>query len=305
MGIAGCVIPVTPSVQFETSSFEGFTVVAYVPDNPAGIVYLFHGTAGSADFANQLEQVDVINGLVADGYGFVSTSSTDRTGPVRWDVADPLLTTNPDLARLVRLHAELISSTGVDATTPIFGIGHSNGARFVTLWGQSWSDAGYPVAAIWASSGRIATPVSGIGELTVPTVFSTAVNDFTSPPLPIIAGYAATVDAGTPAELYVATERRLGLAPFLRIPTVTATEADEIVAALTATGVWSESGNRVVADVAQAADQAGAMVLPASLVGRGLVGDIRSQTKIVLAIHQFSAEFAGPVRAFFSSHSSG
>lgn len=55
----------------------------------------------------------------------------------------------------------------------------------------------------------------------------------------------------------------------------------------------------------QAADQAGAMALPASLVGRGLVGDVRAQIRIVLAVHQFSAEFAGSARAFFFSHSSG
>ena len=133
-----------PTVQWQRSTFEGFQVISYVPEHPRGMVYLFHGTGGSASFAERIETTDVLNRLVARGYGFVSTSSTERTGDKRWKVTDPSLTTNPDLARLVRLQAHLVATTGLDANTPLVGIGMSNGARFVTLWGQAWRNAGYP-----------------------------------------------------------------------------------------------------------------------------------------------------------------
>ena len=64
-------------------------MISYVPEHPRGMVYLFHGTNGSANFAERVETTDVLNRLVARGYGFVSTSSTERTGDKRWNVSDP------------------------------------------------------------------------------------------------------------------------------------------------------------------------------------------------------------------------
>jgi len=186
------------------------------------------------------------------------------------------------------------------ASTQLTGVGTSNGARFVTLWGQTSKAAGLPVRAIWASMGRIANPVSGPGQLTVPTVFSTAENDFTVPPAGIFQDAARTRDAGTPMELYVARERRLTAAPFLRIPGIDEAEAQEIVRRLVATGVWRADGTRAVADVQQAAARASAVSLPASVAGQR--PEIIDQVADVLAVHQFTAEFAPQVQAFFDRH---
>jgi hypothetical protein len=293
--LAGCAV--TPSVEFRRSTFEGFDVVSYVPERPRGLAYLFHGTGGSASFAERVETVATLNHLIGQGYGFVSTSSTERTGARRWNVSDPSMTTNPDLARLARLHASLVATTPVDAGTPIVGIGMSNGARFVTLWGEAFKDAGFPVKAIWASMGRIAAPVDAPGALTVPTVFSTAVNDFTSPPGPIIVDFDATRRAGTPAELFVSQERRLSSAPYLRIPGVDDAEAKGIVDALVATGVWNAQGTRVVADVQEAVARAEAADLPGSVAPQA--GEVSSQTAVQLAVHQFTSEHTAGVAAFF------
>src|SRR5262249_5032358 len=121
--LAACVTPVTPKPPPTPSTFEGFDVVSYVPAHPKGLVYLFHGTGGSADFATKVDTVDVLNRFVADGYGYVSTSSTERTGNKRWLQSDPSLTTNPDLARLTRLQQHLVDTTGVTSSTPLVGIG--------------------------------------------------------------------------------------------------------------------------------------------------------------------------------------
>lgn len=294
--LAGC-SPVTPSVPWQHSTFEGFDVISYVPAHPRGMAYMFHGSLGSAAFVNRVETTDVVNRLVAKGYGFVSTSSTERTGTKRWDAADPSLTTNPDLARLARLQAHLVATTPLEAGTPLVGVGMSNGARFVTLWGQAWRNAGYPVKAIWASHGRTATPFAGAGGLTVPTVFSNAENDFTSPPGPIIQNFLTARNAGTPTELHVAQERPLWAPIYQRIPGIDAGEANQIVAALIATGVWDGQGRRVEPDVETAAARAAGAVLPASV--RPVAAEVQSETALLLAVHQFSAEFADQVIAFF------
>lgn len=301
VSVVSACMPITPSVAFQHSTFEGFPVISYVPEDPRGLIFVFHGTGGSADFAEKLDTVDVLNTFIAAGYGFVSTSSTERTGNMRWDAFDPSLTTNPDLARLLRLRDQLVATTGVADTTPLFGIGHSNGSRFVTLWGQTWSDAGLPVRAIWASAGRVAAPIESAGGLTVPTFFTAAANDFTVPPGGIVANYLDTAAAGTPAELHINVERTLGPLQYLRIPGVDGTEANAIVAALKATGVWDAAGTRVVADVEAATAQALTAVLPPSVVADGLANEVVNETAIVLAIHQFSPEFKLQAFAFFDS----
>jgi predicted esterase len=296
--LAGCAV--TPAVQWERSTFEGFPVISYVPEQPRGLVFLFHGTGGSASFADRIETTDVLNRLVAQGYGFVSTSSTERTGNRRWDAANPSLTTNPDLARLLRLRAQLVATTPVEPGTPLLGIGMSNGARFVTLWGQSWKNAGHPVKAIWASHGRTAAPFDGPGELTVPTVFSTSENDFTVPPAAILANFVTARDSGTPADLQISGEQRLSAGRYERIPNVDAGEAQQVVQALIATGVWDTQGARVEPDVQLAVARAGEATLPPSVGGEAAA--IADQTALQLAIHQFTAEHADRVIAFFARY---
>ncbi|MEA2417923.1 MAG: hypothetical protein QOE60_129 [Thermoleophilaceae bacterium] len=296
--LAGCTV--TPTVEWQRSTFEGFPVISYVPEHPKGMLYLFHGSGGSASFADRVETTDVINRLVGRGYGFVSTSSTERTGDQRWNVADPSLTTNPDLARLVRLQAHLVATTGLEAITPLVGIGMSNGARSVTNWGQAWRNAGYPVKAIWASHGTTAPSFDGAGQLTVPTAFTTAVNDFTVRPPVVIQSYLVAHNAGTPSEIYSSKERRLDALQYERIPGIDANESKQIVAAMIATGVWNSQGDRIEPNIETAAARAQSASLPASVQAQRR--EIVNETALQLAVHQFTAEYADQVIAFLTRY---
>ena len=137
----------------------------------------------------------------------------------------------------------------------------------MTLWGETFKDGRLPGEGDLGQPGRIANPVDGPGELTVPTVFSTAENDFTSPPGPIIVNFNNTRQAGTPTELYVSRERNLGWARFMRIPGIDQDEARQIYFSLVATGVWNGNGERVVANVEEAAARAQAVSLPSLRCG--------------------------------------
>jgi len=301
---SSCVVPITPVVAFVDDTFEGFPVVSYIPANPKAIVFVFHGSGGGANVVHKVATLDVLNALIADGYGIAatgSTESTERTGDKRWEVSNLSLTTNPDLARLARLHANLVDTTPLEASTPIVGIGHSNGGRFVTLWGEAWKDAGYPVRAIWASAGRVANPVTNAGGLTVPTFVVGAANDFTAPPGGSVDGYNETLAAGTAAELHINLEQKLRVVPFLRIPGIDVAKANEVVAALTTTGVWDAAGARIVNPVQKASQQAETAALPAWVGPAGLTNDISNAVALVLAVHQFTAEFKAEGKAFFDA----
>jgi hypothetical protein len=296
--LSGCAV--IPTVQWQHSTFEGFEVISYVPEHPKGMLYVFHGTNGSAAFAERVETTDVINRIVARGYGFVSTSSTERTGNKRWLVSDASLTTNPDLARLVRLQAHLVATTGLEASTPLVGIGMSNGARFVTNWGQAWKNAGYPVKAIWASHGTTAPPFDGPGELTAPTVFSTSEHDFTVPPGQVIQSYGTALNSGTATEFHISRERRLSSLQYERIPGIDSNEAKQIVAAMIATGAWNSQGDRIEPDIETAAAKAQSASLPASVQAQR--NEIVNETALQMAVHQFTAEYAEQVIAFFTRY---
>ncbi|HMG45701.1 MAG TPA: hypothetical protein VK611_30510 [Acidimicrobiales bacterium] len=299
MGLVGCSAEVTPHAPVSIWEFEGFEVVSSIPEHPVGLVYVFHGTNGSAQFANRMETVDTLNELTDRGYGFVSTESTERTGDQRWEVFDPSLTTNPDLARLARLQSSLVDTTGVEDTTPLVGIGMSNGARFVSLWGRTWADAGYPVAAIAMYMGRLAPPVVAGGGLDgLPTFFVAAANDFTVPPGGVVADHDTTAASGTPTELVVAQEQPLTSAQFLRIPGIDADEAQATFDAFVATGAWDGAGRRLVP-----IDQAVVLALGARLPDTvaPVASHVADQVALVLAVHQMRGDVKVPVADFFDS----
>ena len=114
----------------------------------------------------------------------------------------------------------------------------------MTLWGQSWKNAGYPVKAIWASHGRTAVRTRP-GQLTVPVVFSTSENDFTVAARRGDPELHAAHNGGTPSEIYVSHERKLNAAQYERIPGIDQEKAKQILFSLVATGVWDGQGNRV------------------------------------------------------------
>jgi hypothetical protein len=150
--------------------------------------------------------------------------------------------------------------------------------------------------------GRTADPVTAAGGLTVPTVFTTANNDYTVPPGGVVGSYLATQSKHTPTEIHVSGERNLTPLQYERIPGISPTTANGIVAALEATGVWDHSGKRVVPDVQQAVAQASTVHLPAAVAAAGAGSDVENETAVLLAVHQFTAEFKTPVRAFFDTY---
>jgi hypothetical protein len=156
------------------------------------------------------------------------------------------------------------------------------------------------VKAIWASHGTTANPYNGAGQLTVPTFFTTAENDFTSPPGAIIQNFVTASNSGTPSELNISRERRLNSVQYERIPGIDAEEGRQIVFSLIGTGAWNAQGDRIEPDVAQAAAKGLAANMPSSV--QSVRNEIDNETLLQLAVHQFTAEFAEKAIAFFNRY---
>ncbi|MEO0438852.1 MAG: hypothetical protein AAF098_18325 [Pseudomonadota bacterium] len=290
--------PVVPAVEIEDWYFEDFQVYSYVPAEPRGIVYFFHGSGGSAEFALRVETLDLINGLLVRGYGFIATESTERTAPRRWQVNDPSLQDNPDLSRLARLHRELQNRASISEQTPIFGVGMSNGARMVSLFAQTFHNAAYPVHAIVPVMGTVANPVAASGGLTVPALFIEAENDTTVENDQIRFDFLQTKANGVAAQLLTKREEPLLDWRFTRVPSIDMNEANQITSWAISTGVWSDEGSRQLS-----VNDAFSTLEQQSLdeIVEGDMREVRAQLANILAVHQFTALFKEHIADFFDS----
>jgi hypothetical protein len=292
--LAGCAI--VPTYHASNASFEGFPVISYTPAHPTGIVFLFHGTGGGANFATKLETVDMLNHLVAHGYAFVSTESTDR-GSKQWDTSSLSLTTNADLARLSRLYASSIAAGTITRETPIYAIGMSRGAGFASVFAQAFKDAGYPVAAIAPSHGPIPFVVRASGGLDVPALFALGVNDTVVDNAQIVAQVKEVQQRGVPATYFVEAEAKLQPSRFLRVPGIDQATADTIFSTLVNAGLWNQAGQRLKS-VATVESTLSTLDYPGSVTGaqKQMLAD---EIDVVMAVHQYSATYANQTTQFF------
>ena len=144
------------ALEYTESEFEGRAILSAIPDEPVGLVYLFHGSGGSANFATRLHTLVIAGRLHDLGYGLVASQSADRDGTAsgsndgqaRWNIGDAGIDSNIDIRHLLALREQLIDTTGVTASTPVFVMGMSNGGAFSSLFGYVASANGVPVHAI-------------------------------------------------------------------------------------------------------------------------------------------------------------
>jgi dienelactone hydrolase len=296
---AGCAV--APSHPAPNDTFEGFPVISSVPPDPAGIVFLFHGSGGGAEFATKPEVVDLLDHLTAAGYGFVSTESTDRTTK-RWDTASLSLSANEDLARLERLHASMRASGTITDRTPIYAVGMSRGAGFAAVFAQAFEAAGYQVAAIAPSHGQIPSSVRSGGGLTVPGFFTLGANDPVVDNDRVVAQVEDVIAAGVAATYTIEPETALQASRFLRVPGVDRTTADAIFSVLVTAGLWDEVGHRL-ASIATVQSTLPSLSYPPNVTNEQK-RLLREQINVVLAVHEFSATYASQTVAFFDAHRS-
>ena len=137
--------PIAEIPPWSSITFQGFNVIYHVPNNPTGLVYFFHGGGGNAGIVRRVDITDILNELIASGFGFVSTSSTDRVAN-EWD-HEPV-TTNLDFLRMLDLRNALIANTEIETNSPLYAFGFSNGGSFSYTFSHLMSEMGLPISAL-------------------------------------------------------------------------------------------------------------------------------------------------------------
>ena len=114
-------------------------VYYYFPVARKGVVYLCHGTGGSAqNLVNNLEWKEMINDLVYAGYAIVVTEAEEVTlnqdlngdGKIRWGLLPVDTTANVDYGNIRALTDTFYARGYTQPSVPRYSIGMSNGGAF-------------------------------------------------------------------------------------------------------------------------------------------------------------------------------
>ena len=227
-----------PVVEWERYEYDGFPVRQYIPPEPKGLVFVYHGSSGDIGFVNKIETVATLNALIVAGIGFVATESDDRTTE-KWDVSTSSLEDNADLTRLDGLYQNVMDTTEISKVTPIFALGFSNGGVFSGVFGLAALDQGWPIAAVFPHMSGCA---SCFGS-PIPTAFVEALND---PRFGVEEVVSEHLDRGIPAKHFLVPEQLVHPLYFTKNPTVTDGRSQNAYDDLVALQLIDPDGHRTV-----------------------------------------------------------
>lgn len=117
-------------------------VYSYFPQTPKGLLYLFHGTSGSAsNWITTVEYRSFVNRAIADTFAIIVTEAEEITlntdlngdGKLRWQ-GFPIDTVNGiDYKNLKIITDTFINRGDILSTLPKFSVGMSNGGSFSAI----------------------------------------------------------------------------------------------------------------------------------------------------------------------------
>lgn len=140
-----------PAWNYRTENFAGIPVTHYIPPNPIGLVFLFHGTGGSGlgQFTGS-EFLSLARDLVANGLGVAAFDCLNRESG-QWDTntAGPA---NPDVVRVNNVVAAMRAQGLIGATLPLLAFGHSNGGQFSHFSAQVLNWAAVYISCVQGSN---------------------------------------------------------------------------------------------------------------------------------------------------------
>ncbi len=129
------------SVRYENimGSANMKKVYSCFPTQMRGVIYLFHGTGGSAsNWLNALENRSFVNALIADSFGIIITEAEEITlntdlngdGKLRWQILPFDSVSGIDYQNIKIITDTFIRRGSIDYAIPKFSVGMSNGGSY-------------------------------------------------------------------------------------------------------------------------------------------------------------------------------
>lgn len=145
-----------PAWTVRTDTWNNIPVSYYIPPNPVGLVFNFHGTGGSgAALYTSTEFLSFHRDLVAAGFGVAAFDCQNRT-TMQWDT-NTAGASNPDIVRLNGILAAMRAQGVISADLPLFAFGQSNGGQFSHFSAPVMNWAAVSISAVQGSTPASAT----------------------------------------------------------------------------------------------------------------------------------------------------
>lgn len=280
-----------PIVGYENFQFQGRPVVSYIPPEPVGVVWLFHGTNGNVSYCSTTETVATTNELILAGIGFICTQSIDQGPDNQWDLSTGA-NNNVDVQHLFALHEEIVATTDLEEDTPHFTLGFSNGGGMAGFFGSVLVDKGYDLRAVAPHS----SAGNGWDLLERTVVYVLPENDDIGKSDAYAIGESRD-GQGLRTEFYEPPELVLDASFFTTRAGLSQELADNAIAELVRLGLIDEQGVRLV-DIEVAEDELTRFEQETTLNSPTLrTEDVR----VAWAMHRMNSHYAREVRDVFLS----
>ncbi len=125
---------VTITAQFkDVPRWELPRIMSYFPENPVGVLYLFHGSGGGlASLLSSLEASRFTDQATSRHFAVVMIESYDRKGGL-WDITHLNIAENIDMQRLAEVHRQLSEKGKILSGCPVYCVGISQGGYFASI----------------------------------------------------------------------------------------------------------------------------------------------------------------------------
>ena len=284
--------PMPPVVE---SSFRGRRVFSVVHPSHESVLVLFHGKGGGGDgWVKRPEAKRFVEMAVRRGYAIFAADSGIRAPQPMWDTTHP---NNPEVADVNALIAHMQDTGKVKADAPVFGLGMSNGAYFLSVHAHQFD---YKAIALFCSAGVKRVYYTHADKLP-PILFAWAENDTTVPKEKVLTALEIAEEKGAIYKAVHMPPRPLRPDYLTRKVGIDSSLAQRIVAELRRHGIVDTTGRftRDPADPALDLQRKLAKTFPeAKKVGP----DILTQFNILYAEHKFSTDAAPQVFQWFDHY---
>ncbi|MGK0186389.1 MAG: poly(3-hydroxybutyrate) depolymerase [Verrucomicrobiales bacterium] len=295
--------PITAPAIWTRTIFQGRDAIYHIPTVPAAMIFVAHDSGGDAGFVEQIEMVEILEDLAAEGIGFFAVSSDAAA----WDTSDTNVTTNPDLVRVSQLHAELVATTDITTETHIVTLGYGFGGHFALLAGEHLDGPTLTVGGIALLATPLQQPLPPAVEDVLASTsqqiyFANGENDSVAPPLPAWEHYRR-ITVYPPPELQQQRDnsdfcpgkrKRIAAARATRVPGITAATAADVIDELVNANIIDIDGHPLVCpDEIDCAN----LPLPAGLTAVQAV-QLRRQLCAALAGHAVDSACSPSLRLF-------
>ncbi|MBX2796625.1 MAG: hypothetical protein KTR31_03115 [Myxococcales bacterium] len=271
---------------------DGRGVRWHVPENPRGLMWVFHGTNGSVSSVMQAEWVLLYNQLAQRRIAFAATSSANREEGI-FDTEETDPARNADFPVLRGAFERLVETTDLTADVPMGAIGFSRGTTASAFFGQMMEAEGWNF--------RVTSMHSGGGyfrNTAHPSVFVSAENDTSTTPEAMIASQKQCLGVHPLEDCPIHHGLEIPLDPrrLARLPQFSQEQSAEAFDELVELSLVDGQGDRAF-DLADLEDE----LMRYERNSDFNASMAATQLRVVWATHRFSGEFAFDEAAFIES----